>query len=86
MKVFSFVRRISTRVHLAIGLAALSVVMILRVALSVWVIIALGTHNLTEAVVTIVISLVVLGLVWNEKANEFIKPNFRKGWELKDIS
>jgi predicted dehydrogenase len=22
----------------------------------------------------------------NEKANEFIKPNFRKGWELKDIS
>ena len=21
----------------------------------------------------------------NEKANEFIKPNFRKGWELKDI-
>lgn len=22
----------------------------------------------------------------NEKANEFIKPNFRKGWELKDIT
>lgn len=22
----------------------------------------------------------------NEKANEFVKPNFRKGWELKDIT
>ena len=53
----------------------LSVVMILRVAVSVWVIIALGTHNLTEAVVTIVISSVVLWLVWNQKANEFFATN-----------
>ena len=22
----------------------------------------------------------------NEKANEFVKPKFRKGWELKDIA
>jgi hypothetical protein len=22
----------------------------------------------------------------NEKANEFIKPHFRKGWELQDIT
>ena len=53
----------------------LSIVMILRVAVSVWVIIALGTHNLTEAVVTIVISSVVLWLVWNQKANEFFATN-----------
>ncbi len=22
----------------------------------------------------------------NEKANDFVKPRFRKGWELKDVT
>ena len=26
------------------------------------------------------------GFTNNEKANEYVKPRFRKGWELKDIT
>ena len=52
-----------------------SIVMALRVGFGIWAIIALGSHHLAEAIITIAIAVVVLALLWNESANRFFASN-----------
>lgn len=48
-----------------------SIVMLARIASAVYVIFAFGTHQLTEAIVSIAIAVTALALLWNDKANQF---------------
>lgn len=50
-------------------------VMVLRMGVAVWTLVAFGSHNLTEALVSIVIASVALWLLWNARASEFFARN-----------
>lgn len=51
--------------------ALVSVVMLLRLGLGIWLFVAFGTHHLTEALLSMAIALVTLALLWNPRAGEF---------------
>lgn len=53
----------------------LSIVLVLRIAVSVWAMIELGSHQLSTSVLTLALSVVLLGLLWNGKANAFFATN-----------
>jgi hypothetical protein len=48
-----------------------SIVMVVRIGFAVWVLIAFGSHQFAEALVTIGVAAFALALLWNEKANAF---------------
>jgi hypothetical protein len=48
-----------------------TILMVLRIAAGIWAMMAAGTNHLGEGLITIVIAVVVLGLLWNAKANEY---------------
>jgi len=52
-----------------------TIVMLLRIGFATWVIIALGTHQLTEAIVSIAVAVTAIALLWNDKANDFFATN-----------
>ena len=49
----------------------IAVLMVIRIVLGAWVLFAYGTHQLGEALITIVVAAVTLVLLYNEKANAF---------------
>ncbi len=52
-----------------------SAVMLLRLGLGIWMLLAFGTHHLTEALLTVAIALVTLALLWNPRAGAFFATN-----------
>ncbi|MGA7688978.1 MAG: hypothetical protein WCA29_07080 [Jiangellales bacterium] len=52
-----------------------TIVMFLRMGVAVWAIVAFGTHQLTEAIVSIGIAVTAIALLWNDKANAFFATN-----------
>lgn len=52
-----------------------TIVMVLRIGVAIWALVAFGTHHLTEALLSIVIAGTALALLWNGKANTFFATN-----------
>lgn len=50
-------------------------VLLVRLAAAGWAMAALGSHQLGEALISILISLVGIGLLWNSKASAFFATN-----------
>jgi hypothetical protein len=48
-----------------------SIVMAVRIGVYIWVIIAVGSHALVEAILGIAIAVTALALLWNDKANAY---------------
>lgn len=59
----------------SVSRALVTVVMVVRIGFAVWTVFAVGSHHLTEALLTVVAGTFALGLVWNRKANEFFATN-----------
>jgi hypothetical protein len=54
-----------------------TIVMLARIGLGIWAIVALGTHQLAESLITIAIAFLAIGLLWNVKANDFFTAGSR---------
>ena len=52
-----------------------TIVMLVRIGLAVWALVAFGTHQLTEALISIAIAVTAIALLWNDKANAFFATN-----------
>lgn len=52
-----------------------TIVMVLRIGVAAWALVAFGTHQLAEAIVAIAIAVTALALLWNDKANRFFATN-----------
>lgn len=52
-----------------------TIVMLLRIGVAVWALVAFGTHQLAEAVFSMAIAVIALVLLWNDKANVFFATN-----------
>ena len=52
-----------------------TIVMLVRIGVSIWALFAFGTHQLAEAIIAIAIAITALALLWNEKANAFFATN-----------
>ena len=52
-----------------------TIVMLLRIGFAIWAIVAFGTHQLTEALVSIAVAITAMALLWNDKANAFFATN-----------
>ena len=48
-----------------------TIVMLLRIGFAVWAIVAFGTHQLTEAILSMAVAVTAIALLWNDKANTF---------------
>lgn len=48
-------------------------VMLLRIAAAVYLIIAFGTHNLGEALMSMAVAIAVIALLFNDKANAYFR-------------
>ncbi len=48
-----------------------SIVMSVRIGFAAWVLVQAGTHHMTEAIMTVLLSALTLALLWNERANRF---------------
>jgi hypothetical protein len=54
-----------------------TIVMLVRIGFAVWAIIAFGTHQLAEAVLSAAVAITAIVLLWNDKANAFFATNAR---------
>ena len=52
-----------------------TLVMLARIGVSIWALVAFGTHQLAEAVIAIAIAATAIALLWNDKANTFFATN-----------
>ena len=52
-----------------------TIVMLLRIGFAIWAIVAFGTHQLAEAIVSMAIAVTAIVLLWNDKANTFFATN-----------
>ena len=52
-----------------------TIVMLLRIGFAIWAIVAFGTHQLTEAIVSMAVAVTAIVLLWNDKANTFFATN-----------
>ncbi len=52
-----------------------TIVMLVRIGFAVWAIVAFGTHQLTEAIVSMAVAVTAIVLLWNDKANAFFSTN-----------
>jgi len=52
-----------------------TIVMLIRIGVSIWALVAFGTHQLAEAVIAIAIAVTAIALLWNDKANTFFATN-----------
>jgi hypothetical protein len=52
-----------------------TIVMLVRIGFAVWAIVAFGTHQLTEAIVSMAVAVTAIVLLWNDKANAFFATN-----------
>ena len=52
-----------------------TIVMLVRIGVSIWALVAFGTHQLAEAIIAIAIAITALALLWNDKANTFFATN-----------
>ena len=52
-----------------------TIVMLLRIGFAIWAIVAFGTHQLTEAILSMAIAVTAIVLLWNDKANTFFATN-----------
>jgi hypothetical protein len=52
-----------------------TIVMLLRIGFAVWAIVAFGTHQLTEAILSMAVAITAIVLLWNDKANAFFATN-----------
>lgn len=52
-----------------------TIVMVVRIVFSVWVLVAFGTHQLGEALAALAVAIAALALLWNEKASAFFAAN-----------
>ena len=52
-----------------------TIVMLLRIGFAVWAIVAFGTHQLTEAILSRAVAVTAIVLLWNDKANAFFATN-----------
>ncbi len=52
-----------------------TIVMLVRIGFAVWGIVAFGTHQLTEAIVSMAVAVTAIVLLWNDKANAFFSTN-----------
>jgi hypothetical protein len=52
-----------------------TIVMLLRIGFAVWAIVAFGTHQLAEAIVSMATAVAAIVLLWNDKANTFFATN-----------
>ena len=52
-----------------------TIVMLLRIGFAIWAIVALGTHQLAEAIVSMAVAVTAIVLLWNDKANAFFATN-----------
>lgn len=58
----------------AVTRAVVTLVMVLRIALGVWLLVAFGTHQAVEALATIAVAATALALLWNATAKDFFDP------------
>jgi hypothetical protein len=47
------------------------IVMLLRIGVAVWAIVAFGTHQLAEGIVSMAVAVTAIVLLWNDNANAF---------------
>lgn len=52
-----------------------TIVMLVRIGVSIWALFAFGTHQLAEAIIAIAIAVTAIALLWNDKANTFFATN-----------
>jgi hypothetical protein len=52
-----------------------TIVMLVRIGVSIWALVAFGTHQLAEAIIAIAIAVTAIALLWNDKANTFFATN-----------
>ena len=52
-----------------------TIVMLIRIGFAVWAMIAFGTHQLAEAILSATIAVTAIVLLWNDKASAFFATN-----------
>ncbi len=52
-----------------------TIVMVIRIGFAIWAMIAFGTHQMTEAIVSAAIAITAIALLWNDKASAYFAAN-----------